>query len=537
MNERLLLFGGFVLLICIGPTSSQTVEDEDLDTIPDYDVIIEDAEDASKFGSSSGSFFSDSYDYSNGNPVHDQAAMKPMDTAIITIYSVITVVGLIANAIVFFVIFAGNETGKTVTAIYVLQLTIADTVFLFTLPVFSMQKVLDNWRFGSGVCKLCQTIKFMNYYAGIFFLMAMSVDRYIAVAYSTRLTQVRTKRRTYIVCGCMWVAAVLMSIPLMMYARTEEGFGVTFCKLIFPGYIELDPGDGYIDIYDYYDHGGSGSGEIMNERNVNISDFEISDTYKLNNSLPGVESKPFICEHESQSDHYKSWLIIDFIIAFMIPFLVIVVSYVKILTHLKTAEDKIGHTATNKAVKMRKRVTRMVAALVVCFTVCWLPHHLFMLARIKGFHSTVPVCHGIEEFFVALAFSNSAINPILYTFMGNNFKERFKKSVKNTQLAIKRRHSSMGSGHRRSTNSHSDPTNTKRAGLIVHYRKGSCSRDQAKNGRPKPQKKLSQLALLGRKERPPAYDDVVYDSGDQDTRNGGFCGTTTIGEQTMETKI
>lgn len=44
--------------------------------------------------------------------------------------------------------------------------------------------------FLTGTCAFCHTLKFINYYAGIFFLTAMSVDRYVAVAYSTKSHQV-----------------------------------------------------------------------------------------------------------------------------------------------------------------------------------------------------------------------------------------------------------------------------------------------------------------------------------------------------------
>lgn len=42
--------------------------------------------------------------------------------------------------------------GKSITTIYVLQLTIADTIFLLSLPVFSAQKLnaFNNWSFGEG---------------------------------------------------------------------------------------------------------------------------------------------------------------------------------------------------------------------------------------------------------------------------------------------------------------------------------------------------------------------------------------------------
>ena len=42
----------------------------------------------------------------------DEIKSNSMDTAIIVLYSIIIFVGLIANSIVFFVIFAGNELGE-----------------------------------------------------------------------------------------------------------------------------------------------------------------------------------------------------------------------------------------------------------------------------------------------------------------------------------------------------------------------------------------------------------------------------------------
>ena len=44
--------------------------------------------------------------------------------------------------------------------------------------------------FFAGFCAICQTVKYINYYAGIFFLTAMSIDRYVAVVYSTKSRQV-----------------------------------------------------------------------------------------------------------------------------------------------------------------------------------------------------------------------------------------------------------------------------------------------------------------------------------------------------------
>uniref|UniRef100_H2YFE5 G-protein coupled receptors family 1 profile domain-containing protein n=1 Tax=Ciona savignyi TaxID=51511 RepID=H2YFE5_CIOSA len=319
----------------------------------------------------------------------------PMEISLAIIYAIITCVGLIANGVVFFVIFAGREIGKTVTAMYVVQLAIADSALLLTLPIFGLQKVSMNWSFGAVTCTLCHSIKFLSYYAGIFFLTAMSVDRYVAVAYSTKSHQLRTRKRTMIVCAVVWFAAGCMTLPILMYARTEEVVDRTICRLMFPGY-------------------------------------------------------PF--------SFYETWLVVDFIVGFVLPFIVITISYVMIVRRLQTSEDKVANMTGKRTISMRKRVTRMVAVLVICFVVCWLPNHLFTLAKIRGLDLSVTPCYGIEHFLVAFSFSNAAINPILYSFLSHNFSTRFRDSLAMARRRMGRR-GSMATAlqHNPGTNSPEHP--------------------------------------------------------------------------------
>uniref|UniRef100_H2YFE4 G-protein coupled receptors family 1 profile domain-containing protein n=1 Tax=Ciona savignyi TaxID=51511 RepID=H2YFE4_CIOSA len=321
------------------------------------------------------------------------------------IYAIITCVGLIANGVVFFVIFAGREIGKTVTAMYVVQLAIADSALLLTLPIFGLQKVSMNWSFGAVTCTLCHSIKFLSYYAGIFFLTAMSVDRYVAVAYSTKSHQLRTRKRTMIVCAVVWFAAGCMTLPILIdYNSMSNAFG-----------------------------------------------FD-------NKSFPFLNQTEYTCSHKHQTEVYETWLVVDFIVGFVLPFIVITISYVMIVRRLQTSEDKVANMTGKRTISMRKRVTRMVAVLVICFVVCWLPNHLFTLAKIRGLDLSVTPCYGIEHFLVAFSFSNAAINPILYSFLSHNFSTRFRDSLAMARRRMGRR-GSMATAlqHNPGTNSPEHP--------------------------------------------------------------------------------
>ena len=54
---------------------------------------------------------------------------------------------------------------------YVLQLAIADTVFLLTLPFNASQTIQEEWIYSEGLCKVKEAVLYINYYASIMFLM------------------------------------------------------------------------------------------------------------------------------------------------------------------------------------------------------------------------------------------------------------------------------------------------------------------------------------------------------------------------------
>ena len=63
------------------------------------------------------------------------------------------------------------------------------------------------------------------------------------------------------------------------------------------------------------------------------------------------------------------------------------ISYLFILHKLRKSENKMSQSTTTSGGKskiVRKRVTRMVAVLVVCFLICWFPYSVLDMIRMKG---------------------------------------------------------------------------------------------------------------------------------------------------------
>ncbi|KAI4901096.1 hypothetical protein NFI96_022415, partial [Prochilodus magdalenae] len=106
-----------------------------------------------------------------------------------------------------------------------------------------------------------------------------------------------------------------------------------------------------------------------------------------------------------------------FILGFIIPFLIIIVCYSIIIFKLRS----------NQMAKSTKPF-KVMTALIVTFFICWLPYHTFVLFELNQSLSSNILTLGLK-FGTSTASANSFLNPILYVFMGNDFRRKFKSSI------------------------------------------------------------------------------------------------------------
>nr|4DJH_A Chain A, Kappa-type opioid receptor, Lysozyme [synthetic construct]4DJH_B Chain B, Kappa-type opioid receptor, Lysozyme [synthetic construct] len=73
-----------------------------------------------------------------------------------------------------------------------------------------------------------------------------------------------------------------------------------------------------------------------------------------------------------------------------------------------------------------RRITRLVLVVVAVFVVCWTPIHIFILVEALGSTSHSTAALSSYYFCIALGYTNSSLNPILYAFLDENFKRCFR---------------------------------------------------------------------------------------------------------------
>ncbi|XP_018431566.1 PREDICTED: C-C chemokine receptor type 7 [Nanorana parkeri] len=137
-------------------------------------------------------------------------------------YGIIFSIGLAGNGLVMLRYIYFNRL-KTGTDYYMLNLAIADMVFLITLP-FWAASIVRTWIFGKEFCKVIYGLYKMSFFSGMFLLMSVSVERYFAIVQAPSAHRHRSKTVwiSKISSLGIWVLAFLLSVPEFIYSGVKE---------------------------------------------------------------------------------------------------------------------------------------------------------------------------------------------------------------------------------------------------------------------------------------------------------------------------
>lgn len=128
----------------------------------------------------------------------------------LSVYILTFVLGLPTNILAFYTFCKKVRQKATPIDILLLNLTISDLLFLLFLP-FKMQEVMNNmiWNMPYILCPLSGFIFYMTIYNSTFFLTAISVERYLGVAFPIQHTLKR--RPIYAIAASVffWIFSVV----------------------------------------------------------------------------------------------------------------------------------------------------------------------------------------------------------------------------------------------------------------------------------------------------------------------------------------
>lgn len=151
------------------------------------------------------------------------------------LFWVIALVGGGGNLAVVWIYLNFQRRLKTMTDVYLLNLAVADLLFLVTLPFWAAE-ASNGWSFGLVLCKVNASVYKVNLFSSMLLLACISIDRYVVIVQTTKAhnSQVERRRCSTVVCVGVWLVAALLAIPELMFAAPVEVDGQQYCRMVFP---------------------------------------------------------------------------------------------------------------------------------------------------------------------------------------------------------------------------------------------------------------------------------------------------------------
>uniref|UniRef100_A0A3P9ILD5 G-protein coupled receptors family 1 profile domain-containing protein n=1 Tax=Oryzias latipes TaxID=8090 RepID=A0A3P9ILD5_ORYLA len=288
-------------------------------------------------------------------------------------YMVVFPVAFLCNigALVVFLRQRNNRTSSC--RVVMMNLAISDWSFSLTLPLRLTYYFHDkHWIFPDWLCRLCTFGFYVNLYSSILLLTLLSLLRWVAVSWPLKHRSKVKPKQVSLVCLAVWLFVGLTSIPFLSEGVVERG-GVPRC-------------------------------------------FEPSD--------------------------HSSWCrisilnYIGLVFGFLLPFVTILFCYLRIVCKLRSpptcSEGASTSAANHRSRKKSQRSVYLVAMVMVTFLICFLPYHLVRTLHLHSMCGNwscgvqVPLQRAVSV-TLAMAASNSVVNPLLYYYSTKSFRDDAQK--------------------------------------------------------------------------------------------------------------
>ncbi|XP_075126237.1 proteinase-activated receptor 1-like [Leptodactylus fuscus] len=148
-----------------------------------------------------------------------------------SIYTVVVTLALPLNVMAI-LMFLLKIKIKTLAVVYMLNLAIADVLFVAVLPFNIVYRFSgNNWKIGDGTCRFVTAAFYCNMYCSILLMTSISVDRYMAVVFPIHSRSWRTKKRAWLVCVFIWLISIASTVPLLLTKQTMyiDSLDITTC--------------------------------------------------------------------------------------------------------------------------------------------------------------------------------------------------------------------------------------------------------------------------------------------------------------------
>ncbi|XP_066925306.1 neuropeptide Y receptor type 6-like [Clytia hemisphaerica] len=290
---------------------------------------------------------------------------------LVVIYSFIFLLGVPGNILVILTITRVKKM-RSVKNLLIANIAIGDLISILWCLTTTLLGLFIDWPYGLNICKYLNTLSDVIIGNTVFTMVLITFERYRAII--SPFSSKPTLRRTVLALTFFWIVSyTLIGIPLIKATRiTYGGFWVRkMCSLIWPSRA-----------------------------------FEI--TYRMG----------------------------TFIFVFLGPFFIVLFCFLRIKLKLEEnirfASTSLRGRSTIKRAKKNQRLIKMLLVIFVCFTACFLPVNILLLA-FTFFKRELFAWKYLIVFLqmvIAVLFLNSTMNPIILYLLSRDFRMGYIQQIK-----------------------------------------------------------------------------------------------------------
>ncbi|XP_063065505.1 free fatty acid receptor 2-like [Engraulis encrasicolus] len=315
------------------------------------------------------------------------------DTGVILpVYVTTFILGLPANIVALYAFIRKARQGAAPVDVLLIGLTTSDLLFLIFLPLW-MKAVVDNmkWEMAHFLCPLAGLIFYGTMYNSSFPSLAISVERYLAVAFPVKYKL--NRKPCYAVVG---------SIIIWTISMAE-------CSIVY--------------FMHYYDnshvHVG---GHVHDHIDDHVHDHE------HDHNTTEVEDCTY-CFDNFNSEQLKVLLPFRLqvcVVLFCVPLVICCFCYINFI--------RILSRLPNICTKRRRRAIGLALGTMVIFAVCYGPHNV---SHVVGF--ITGESPGWRKHAVLTSTFNTCLNPFIYYFSSSAFRATFRGMFHRLSARLPRR--------------------------------------------------------------------------------------------------
>ncbi|NP_001088014.1 uncharacterized protein LOC494705 isoform X1 [Xenopus laevis] len=179
-----------------------------------------------------GGVTTDYYD-SDYSPCEKDDIKQKAAKFLVPVYIFVFLLGIIGNALVIIILIQYKKL-RNMTDIYLLNLAISDLLFVISLPFWAYY-ITKDWVFGDALCKILSGLYLTGFYGASFFIILLTLDRYLAIVHVIFAMKVRTVKFSIFTSIVLWGIAVLFSLPGFIFYKAEKQIDVWTCSPYYTG--------------------------------------------------------------------------------------------------------------------------------------------------------------------------------------------------------------------------------------------------------------------------------------------------------------